>query len=60
MVMDLLHQKEVGDRVGLGLMPLLESIGSRNPVCPEQEKVDRVLATFLRGAHATKKINHCL
>ena len=57
MVMELLPQEEVGDKVGLGHMPLLESIGSRNPVFPEHDKLARELAAFLRGTHATNNMN---
>ena len=54
---DLLPREEAGDKVGLGHLPLLESIGSRNPVFPEHDKVAKELSLFLRGTTGTNNMN---
>ena len=55
--MDLLPQEEDDEGVGLGHLPLLESIGARNPVFPKHEMVAKELSLFLRGTNPTNNVN---
>ena len=55
--MDLLPQEEEGNFVGLGHLPMLESVGSRHANFPEHEKISKELAMFLRATNPTNNVN---
>ena len=54
---DFMPNESENDRVGLGVFPLLEAIGSFNPNLPEHEEVEEQLCLFLRAVVSTNNVN---
>ena len=56
LAVDLLPKEQEDNGVGLGHFPLLESIGSVNPMFPSHENIGEELAKFLRGTNPTNNM----
>ena len=57
LTLDLLPTEKPSDSVGLGHLPLLESVGATNPVFPEHEAIARELTSFLCSTNPTNNVN---
>ena len=59
--LDLMPSEQLDDRIGLGVFPLLECIGSMNPKFPEHDLVGLELSKLLRRTsptnNSTQQIN---
>ena len=53
----LLPQEQEEDNLGLGHLPLLEAVGSGNPVFPEHDSIASEMSAFLRAANPTNNVN---
>ena len=54
--MDLMPSEQLDDKVGLGVFPLLESIGSMTPKFPEHDLVGVELSKLLRQTNPTNNV----
>ena len=54
---DMLPMEQTGDKVGFGILPLIESIGCSTPVFPGHGEVGRELCDFLRGCIPTNNVH---
>ena len=54
---DFLPTEKDTDCVGVGHLPLLESIGDGNPVFPDVNKVEEEVSTFLGGVYPTNNVS---
>ena len=55
--LDLVPVERPEDKVGLGILPILESIGSSSPVFPEHEEIARQMFDLLRKTTTTNNVN---
>ena len=55
--LDLVPAERPEDRVGLGVLPILESIGSASPVFPEHDDIAEQLSNLLRKTAPTNNVN---
>ena len=55
--LDLVPAERQEDRVGLGVLPLLESIGSSSPAFPAHEDIAEQLANLLRKTNPPNNVN---
>ena len=56
-LVDLMPHEREEDKVGLGVLPLLETIGSSNPSLPNHEDLEEQLCLLLRAVVATNNVN---
>ena len=56
-IVDFMPAERPEDKVGLGVLPLLEAIGSTSPCLPEHEDVEEQLCLLLRKIVATNNVN---
>ena len=57
LLVDIMPREDENDKVGLGVFPLFEAIGSSNPNLPEHDDVEEQLCLFLRAVTATNNVN---
>ena len=57
LLLTLMPTEDPQDKVGLGHVPLLESIGSMAPTFPDTEEVAKQLSQVLRNNHPTNNVN---